>query len=1232
MASSVLRPKTRAVSVVAGLLAMATFTVLAQSKPQPPPASGAPRPAVAAQRTAPREADVRPLRVLFLGRDQAPHSSSTLASPLTSALARRGIQLIHATSPAEALAGDRLRYYDAVIVFGEQTFTPEQQKALAAFVDGGKGVLAIHSPALVSQVGSQPPAAQPLASAVTAEIVDAANPIVKGVQAFATTDEGPAPSPPAGAETTVLMQRTLGQTREAFTWVRTQGKGRMFYTGYGHDAPTWSNPNFQKLIEQALVWAVDEPARRAYLELKMPDVTYVDSFVVPNYENRDPAPKFQVGFTAEDSMKFIQVPAEFKLELFAKEPDIIEPIAFNFDERGRLWIIEAVNYPNQVLNGQPGDDRIKIVEDTNGDGRADKFTVFADHLNLPTSLVFANGGIVVTAMPHTLFLKDTNGDDKADVKQILHTGWGIGDTHAGPSSLMYGFDNYIWGTVGYSRFKGKVGDKSFDFGQAVYRFRPDGSDFEQVTGTTNNTWGLGFSETFDVFGSTANNDPSFYVAIPNRYFEGVEGLPMPPGGGRGVGAGYQSAAQFYNAHYVTPYIRQVDVFGGYTAGAGHQLYTARAFPKPYWNRIAFINEPTAHLVGQGIIESRGAGFVTRDGWNLLAGAEEWVAPVQAQVGPDGAVWVSDWYSFIAQHNPTPTAWGYVNGAGNAYETSMRDESRGRIYRVVYRNAPPARKLSLSKANPAGLVAALSSDNMLWRLHAQRLLVERGQKDVVPQLLALVRNTSVDEIGLNGAALHALWTLHGLGELSSLTSEAGKTAVGALKHPAAGVRKAAAMVLPKTAEAANAIAAAGLLEDKDLHTRLAALLVVADAPTSPELGRLLYKVSANADNYSDRWLSRATFIAASRHKAAFLAEYKADPKAVPSGSLPIALRIGATKPDWRTPEKAALSSDWKDMQVPGSWESRGLEDFDGVVWFTRTIDAPQGAGGMSLSLGRISNTAEVWVNGLSVAQAPPPPPAAAPGGGRGAGRGAAAPAAPAGGGRGTLPYVLPTGTLKPGANTITVRITNNRNDGGFLGTPETMFVQAGETRIPLAGAWKYRVERQSNAGALYTKQGELAAHVALANSPAPATGTLPDPAVRAAPDVTIRLSVKPGEMQFDKAELNVAPGQVVELVFANPDAMQHNFVLGQPDSLKIIGPAADDLARTPNGPSQQYVPQIAQVIFSTKLVEPNETVTVQFKAPAEPGQYPYVCTFPGHWRVMNGLLNVRPPQGRGRGGL
>ena len=366
--------------------------------------------------------------------------------------------------------------------------------------------------------------------------------------------------------------------------------------------------------------------------------------------------------------------------------------------------------------------------------------------------------MIVAQPPHILFLKDTNGDDKADEQKILSTGWGQQDTHAVLSNLQYAPDNYIWGVVGYSGFNGEINGKKFQFAQAAFRFKPDGSDFEVMTGSTNNTWGLGFSETFDVFGSTANNDPSWNMAIPNRFFDDIEGLPTP--GQRGVGSGYQSLAAFYSVHPLTPYIRQVDVFSGYTAGAGHYLYTARQFPKEYWNRIAFINEPTAHVIGQGIMEKQGAGFVTRDGWNLAAGAEEWFAPVHTQVGPDGAVWFSDWYNFIIQHNPTPQ--GFSNGAGNAYETSLRDHQRGRIYRIAYKNAAPSPKRSLSVKDTAGLLDALASDNMLWRLTAQRLLVERGQKDVVPQLQALVKNTSVDAVGISGGAMHALWTLQGTG--------------------------------------------------------------------------------------------------------------------------------------------------------------------------------------------------------------------------------------------------------------------------------------------------------------------------------------------------------------------------------------------------------------------------------------------------------------------------------------
>ena len=1190
----------------------------------------------------------RPIRVLFLGMDQErPHNPAKMFPYLAAPLARRGIQLTYVADQAQALNPDKLKYYDVLMIYGNQTnLTPAQETALLGFVEGGKGLVALHSASAMftnsdkylSLVGGHFLRHQ--TGDFTAEIVQPAHPVMQGIQPFSTWDETYVHDKHNTVNRTVLMERVDAQGREPWTWVRTQGQGRVFYTAYGHDERTWDKPEFKKLIENAVVWTLAEPTRQAFRHLEMPGVTYVEGFNVPNYENRNPPPQFQLPFAPDLAQRFMQTPAEFKVELFASEPEITKPISMAFDERGRLWVIEALDYPNEVLNGNPGDDRIKILEDTNGDGRADKFTVFAEHLNLPTSLTFANGGVIVAATPNMLFLKDTNGDDKADVKQILSTGWGIGDTHAVASNLQYGPDNRIWGTVGYSGFRGTMNGKPMQFTQGAYRFRPDGSDFEYMVQSTNNTWGVGFNETFDVFGSTANGDPSWYLGIPNRFFEGITGIPGANALGRGVSPGYQSLAQFSTIHYTTPYLRQVDNMGYYTAGAGHMMYTARAYPKEYWNRVAFVNEPTVHVTGQIIIEPQGAGYIAKDGWNLIESAEEWFAPVAAMVGPDGAVWVDDWYNFIAQHNPTPAQ--YSTGRGAAYETSMRDHLRGRIYRISYKGAGPQKKRSLSKADTVGLLDALASDNMFWRLQAQRLIVERGKKDVVPQLLALVNNTSVDAIGTNGAALHALWTLQGLGELNTATTEAYRAAVQALKHPAAGVRKAAAMVLPHTAEAETAILSAGLLQDPELHTRLAATLVLAEMPASTAAAQALYKESQKPENFNDPWLSRAMYIAATRQQDYFLQAYKADPAALPFTALSVPLRMGAATPDWRVPAAKDLP-DWKDMQLPGAWESRGLPNFDGTVWFTRTIDLPRGAAPETLSLGPVRNTAQVWVNGVLL-----------PGPGFGRGRGGAAPAAAAPAGTppagvpptptgpvaanitataraADLTFTLPKDTFHDGPNTISVRVTNPRGDGGFIGMPADMFLATGETRTSLAGPWKYRVERPANAGAMYAKPGELAAHVAF-NAAGGMTGAAGAslPVVTPVPDVVVRLSTVPNEMKYSAPELTVAPGQIVEVIFTNPDQMQHNFVLAAPNSLEQVGAAADQLSQRPGAAAQDYVPDIPQIIFKTKLVDAGQTWTFQFTAPAAAGDYPYVCTYPNHWRLMKGVLHVVAPAGRGGG--
>jgi hypothetical protein len=579
-----------------------------------------------------------------------------------------------------------------------------------------------------------------------------------------------------------------------------------------------------------------------------------------------------------ESQQHIVLPPGFEAKLFASEPDILKPICMAWDQRGRLWIGETVDYPNALQEPGHGHDRIKICEDTNGDGRADKFIVFAEKLSIPTGMVFANGGLIVIEAGHTLFLKDTNGDDKADERRVLFSGWGVNDTHATASNLRWGFDNWIWGVVGYSGFNGEVGGQRVRFGMGVYRFKPDGSAIEFVRSSNNNTWGLGLSEEGIIFGSTANNNASWYMAIPNRYYESVNGWSA---------SRMETIADSQNIYPITDKVRQVDWHGRYTAGAGHALYTARAFPKSFWNRIAFVAEPTGHLIGHFALEARGADFVAHNLHDFLASDDEWCAPITAEVGPDGAVWVSDWYNYVVQHNPTPI--GFKTGRGNAYETPLRDKTHGRIYRIVYNGsssaaAPPNRAQAtpprLDPATPQQLVAALKNDDLLWRMHAQRLLVERGKKDVVPALVALVNDNSVDEIGLNTAAIHALCTLHGLGA----TDE--ETVAEALKHHSAGVRRIAATVCPRTEAGARKLLASGVLEDSDAQVRLAALLALADCPGPNTIAEAAYAAIRHPQNAGDRWLRDAATSAGVRHRDGFLHALLADTRPLPAGAADV----------------------------------------------------------------------------------------------------------------------------------------------------------------------------------------------------------------------------------------------------------------------------------------------------------------------------------------------------------
>jgi hypothetical protein len=503
-------------------------------------------------------------------------------------------------------------------------------------------------------------------------------------------------------------------------------------------------------------------------------------------------------------------------------------------------------------------------------------------LNLATSLTFANGGLIVGQAPHMLFFRDTNGDDKADERKILITGWPRTDTHGAISNLRYGFDNQVWGSVGYNGFRGTVGSTTYErgqFGSGYFRFTADASSLEYVARTSNNTWGVAFTEDGFVFGSTANSRPSNFVHIPIRYY-------------RGIGDREPTLPDIADRLDVFPQIDilQVDQFGRYTAGAAHEIYTARAFPREYWNRAAFVAEPTAHLIGQFDLSSNGSGFRARNRWSFMSARDAWVAPVQVKVGPDGAIWVSDFYTLVAQHNPTPeNLMGCCQrGPGQAYETPNRDKLHGRIYRIVYdsaRQAPPRR---LDNATTQQLVDALSDDNLFWRQTAQRLLVERKATDAIPALVRRAGDHTVDSLGLNAGALHALWTLHGLGALASNT-DAMTAARNALRHPAASVRRAALMMLPRDAQLLSDILSSGILPDRgspwpveytvsnsmlsdaDMHVRLEATLAMSELPPSDRSANVVRELFTSLDNARDPWMPDAIAIAAARHGPAFLAE-------------------------------------------------------------------------------------------------------------------------------------------------------------------------------------------------------------------------------------------------------------------------------------------------------------------------------------------------------------------------
>lgn len=791
----------------------------------------------------PDKIEGRRLEILFLGPVPSGHNPITRFQIIRQALGPKGINFTY-TEDLKSLNKANLGKYDALLIYGNNLFlAKDQETALLDYSANGGGCVFLHSAcgcfhnsdAYIKLLGAQFKSHG--TGVFKPTVVDHQHELMKGFQEYEVWDETYVHHK-INPDKHVLMK----YKEEPWTWVRQNGKGRVFYTASGHDERCWNNENYQDLVYRGIVWAVGEEKGKAFKALKFPKLEYRPSEVSIIHakswgeplDRKIPHTHLQKPLSVEDSMSLAQVPVDMELNLFASEPDIINPIAINWDEHGRMWVVEAYDYPNSFVSNKPGKDRIRIAEDTDGDGRADKFSTFAEGLSIATSVLPIKNGCITTDFDEMVALTDTDGDGKADQRRVIFKGIQLWDTHACVSHLNYGLDGWIYATSGYSGVKTTVAGKEHKFSQGVFRFKEDGSDFEFLQGTTNNTWGLSMTAEGELLGSTANNNPSFYVDVPNKLYKDIK-QPTTP-----------RADSQDGIYPITFDHLQVDCKNHFTAAAGHTIYNSSLFPSNWKNTRALVCSPTGKLVAAPELLRNGSGFKTVKYFeNIYASADAWSSPVAAEVGPDGAVYIADWYNSIIQHNVYGDE--QEKGKGNAYLTPERDRSHGRIYRIAPKNAKVASAPDLS--TPEAQVKALSHPDFFWRVTAQRILLENGIDKVKSQLLDNLKSD-------NTACLHSI---HILGQKLS-ESEVESTLKPCLNYKTPGIKSAVLTYLPSSEDIATDLIKA--LPSYTAPEKKSALLYVAGVEKSDNI--LAQLIPLKSELLKDKTLEQSVLVSFVAH--------------------------------------------------------------------------------------------------------------------------------------------------------------------------------------------------------------------------------------------------------------------------------------------------------------------------------------------------------------------------------
>ena len=902
-----------------------------------------------------------------------------------------------------------------------------------------------------------------------------------------------------------------------------------------------------------------------------------------------------------------KLPKGYEINLFASEKNfpVEKPVAMNFDARGRLWVATMPTYP-QYFPGIPVHDKLVILEDTNGDGVADKHTVFADDLYLPLGFEFGNGrnaesGVYVSQEPDLLFLKDTDGDDKADVREVVLTGFGSEDSHHATHAFTYGPDGALYfneGTFLNSQIETPYGPVR-SYAGTTYRFEPRTARLTHyISYPYYNPWG----NVFDKWGTHLIGDAS----DGSNYF-------APPMTGKVVYPAKHPRIAMFTETRVRP-------------TAGIEIVSSRQFPDSVQGDFLVNNNIGFQGTKQHRIIQKGSGIGSKEVEPLLQSTDPNFRPIDLKFGPDGALYLVDWYNPLISHGENPP------------RDPARDTSHGRIWRITHTGKPLLSVVDVSKQSVTALLDNLKTHEDRFRYRSRAQLREQAPADVLPKVETWLAGLDKSHPEYEHQLMEGLWLYQ---DFNVVNETLLKTLLAAQLYEA---RTAATRVLLHWRDRVPGSLALMRLQANDAspRVRLEAVVSLSFFDTEPAVSAALDALNHPTDYYLDYalretllvlkplWLARMGQANAPNTVSAtdYMLRLCTEPELLALPQTETVRTALLTRPDLAMTKRRDLLRLVAEARNTSQAEvllrivraqaaQRQPEQTKTLVPLTQLLltlpmsdlkplipeitalirqDTSQfvRAAGMAVVIMAEQSDQSVW----PLAQADS---------------------------SGRISYLtglslLPDGVLKaafrPNVTALAIREP-------ALAYPLLMKLsrtpdEKVQALTSLIESLRHTPEGRQNAPAFVQLVGlakGLLADVPAKNRPALLTqladlGTL-----------EIRLMAVEAKMAFDKKSLVVPAGKSVVLLFENPDLMPHNVVIVKPGSAQRVGEAADAMARLTDGFERNFVPDSPDVLFHTPLVNAGQRFRLTFKAPDQPGQYPFLCSFPGHWRVMQGVLTV-----------